>query len=69
MGLISILLIIFFMIDPERGLSDGAQMMAPSTSWKNDVRSLAENKSFVLATLGFTCVTFSVGKKLITEGN
>jgi Na+/melibiose symporter-like transporter len=62
MGLVSILLIIFFMIDPERGLSDGAQTMAPSESWKTDVKELANNKSFVLATMGFTCVTFSVGE-------
>ena len=62
MGLVSIGLIIFFMIDPERGLSDGAQTMAPSVSWKEDVKSLANNRSFVLATMGFTCVTFSVGK-------
>lgn len=62
MGLLSILLIIFFMIDPERGMSDGAQMMAPSTSWKIDAQELVNNKSFVLATAGFTCVTFSVGR-------
>jgi hypothetical protein len=32
MGLVSILLIIFFMIDPERGLSDGAQESISRTS-------------------------------------
>jgi MFS family permease len=61
MGLFAILLIIFFMIDPERGHSEGAAQLRPSVNPKDDLMALAKNKSFVLSTVAFTCVTFTAG--------
>jgi len=59
-GLFAILLIVFFMIDPPRGLAEGAQLN-PTTSPIGDLKSLAKNKSFVLSNMGFTCVAFTAG--------
>ena len=59
MGLFALLLIVFFMIDPERGLAEGAHLRPSSPMI--DLRALAKNKSFVLSTVGFTCVTFTAG--------
>ena len=50
------------MIDPERGQADGAHL-TPSTP-KDDLMALAKNKSFVLSTVGFTCVTFTAGSMM-----
>lgn len=59
MGLLAILLIIFFMIDPERGHADGAHLTPGSP--KEDLTALAKNKSYMLSLAGFTCVTFTAG--------
>ncbi len=48
------------MIDPPRGLAEGAQLN-PTTSPIGDLKSLAKNKSFVLSNMGFTCVAFTAG--------
>lgn len=59
MGLFAVLLIVFFMIDPNRGQSDGARLRP--TSPMVDLVALAKNKSFVMSTVAFTCVTFTAG--------
>merc|ERR1712110_519051 len=55
----ALLLIVFFMIDPERGLAEGAHLRPSSPMI--DLKALGKNKSFVLSTVGFTCVTFTAG--------
>ena len=60
MGLLALLLIVFFMIDPERGLAEGAHLR-PNSNPLPDLKALGKNKSFVLSTVGFTCVTFTAG--------
>merc|ERR1719470_718801 len=47
-------------MDPPRGESEGHQDMQAQT-YKEDIVSLAKNKSFVFSTLAFTCVTFCTG--------
>ncbi|XP_040571688.1 protein spinster [Lepeophtheirus salmonis] len=59
LGFLAVLLIVFFMIDPPRGESEGANMHASST--KEDIHALLKNKSFKYLTCGFTCVTFCAG--------
>jgi len=59
MGLFALILIVFFMVDPERGLAEGAHLR-PSAPLI-DLQALSKNKSFVLLTIGFTCVTFTAG--------
>jgi len=59
MGLVALLLIVFFMIDPERGLSEKSHLRPSSPIV--DLIALGKNKSFVLSTVGFTCVTFTAG--------
>ncbi|KAK7870089.1 hypothetical protein R5R35_011072 [Gryllus longicercus] len=60
MGVIAVLLIIFLMQDPARGESEG-RTHDTTTSWFEDIRALFKNYSFMLSTLGFTCVTFVTG--------
>ena len=60
MGLVAIVLIIFFMLDPPRGQSENSRVGA-SERVLEDLSALASNKSYVLSTIAFTCVTFSAG--------
>ncbi|XP_068215167.1 protein spinster-like isoform X2 [Palaemon carinicauda] len=60
MGLLAVLLIIFVMEEPERGGSEGGQHLQATSFW-NDLKYLFSNKSFILSTLAFTCVTFVAG--------
>ncbi|XP_075746757.1 protein spinster homolog 3 isoform X2 [Rhipicephalus microplus] len=60
LGALAVLLILFVLREPLRGASDGATNMGPSTL-KDDLRSLATNRSYIWSTLGFTCVTFAAG--------
>ena len=60
MGLFAIMLIVFFMIDPERGQAEDAHLM-PSKNPVTDLKALAKNKSYILSIAGFTCVTFTAG--------
>lgn len=62
MGLFAILLILFFMVDPERGSAEGAHIR-PSAP-VDDIKSLGKNKSFVLSTMAFTCVAFTAGSMM-----
>jgi len=59
-GILAVVLILFFLEDPPRGHSEGHGNLQAST-YKEDLRSLGRNKSFVLSTLAFTCVTFCAG--------
>ncbi|CAM6054356.1 unnamed protein product, partial [Sphagnum tenellum] len=59
LGLVAIVCIMFFMTDPPRGASEGAHLRPASP--KADLKALSRNKSFVLSTVAFTCVTFSAG--------
>eukprot|EP00092_Neocalanus_flemingeri_P019181 GFUD01020780.1.p1 GENE.GFUD01020780.1~~GFUD01020780.1.p1 ORF type:complete len:603 (-),score=148.71 GFUD01020780.1:601-2409(-) len=59
-GIIAVVLILVFLMDPPRGESEGHQDMQAQT-YKEDIVSLAKNKSFVFSTLAFTCVTFCTG--------
>lgn len=60
MGIIAVVLILLFLLDPPRGESEGHQDMEART-YKEDIASLWRNKSFVYSTLAFTCVTFCTG--------
>jgi len=54
-----VFMIIFLMIDPERGASDGSKLKP--TSPISDIKSLMRNKSYVFSTIAFTCVTYCAG--------
>ena len=61
MGLIAIVSIIFLLVDPPRGASEGSRLRAGRTPIE-DLQGLWKNKSFVLSSIAFTCVAFCVGK-------
>ena len=60
LGTIAVLLIIFVLVDPPRGEAEGQENLKAS-SYSEDLMHLLRNKSFVLSTLGFTCVAFCTG--------
>lgn len=60
MGAVAVILIVFFMIDPERGEAEG-RTHSEATSYSEDIRALWNNPSFLFSTLGFTCVAFVAG--------
>jgi len=60
LGAVAIFGIVFFLKDPPRGESEGHEQLK-ATSYTQDLKSLMANKSFILTTLGFTCVTFCTG--------
>uniref|UniRef100_A0A8D8RGQ9 Protein spinster n=1 Tax=Cacopsylla melanoneura TaxID=428564 RepID=A0A8D8RGQ9_9HEMI len=60
LGGVAVVLILFFMTDPERGEAEGRADEEP-TSYKEDLRALWKNPSFMFSTLGFTCVAFVTG--------
>ena len=60
MGLVAIVSIIFLLVDPPRGSSEGSRLRAGRTPME-DLKGLSKNKSFVLSTIAFTCVAFCVG--------
>ncbi|XP_019880843.2 protein spinster isoform X2 [Aethina tumida] len=60
LGLIAVLLILFVLEDPERGQIEGSGHME-TTPWIEDVVDIVQNKSFMLSTAGFTCVSFVAG--------
>jgi MFS family permease len=60
LGAFAVLGIVFFLKDPPRGESEGHDQLK-ATSYTEDLKSLMCNKSFILTTLGFTCVTFCTG--------
>lgn len=60
LGIVAVVLVLFFLDDPPRGGAEGQDNLE-ATSYRQDVKSLANNGSFVLSTLGLTCVTFCTG--------
>ncbi|KAK4300031.1 hypothetical protein Pmani_027733 [Petrolisthes manimaculis] len=60
MGLVAVILILTIIRNPPRGQSEGGQHLH-ATSFKSDLIYLFTNKSYVLCTLAFTCVTFVAG--------
>ncbi|XP_028042767.1 protein spinster isoform X5 [Bombyx mandarina] len=58
-GAIAVALIIWVMEDPERGASEESHIKP--TSYKDDLRALIKNPSFMLSTIAFTCVAFVTG--------
>lgn len=60
LGIVCCLLIMFVVKEPARGASEGGATIE-RTSWSADLIYLCKNKSFVLSSLGFTCVAFVAG--------
>jgi hypothetical protein len=60
LGVIAVLLIFFVLKDPERGQSEGSSHIQ-TTPWTEDMKDLVKNRSFMISTAGFTCVTFVAG--------
>lgn len=62
LGLIAVLLLVFFVKEPPRGAVERkTERSLTHTSWAADVKELLKNRSFVLSTLGFTTVAFVTG--------
>uniref|UniRef100_A0A336M1G7 CSON009778 protein n=1 Tax=Culicoides sonorensis TaxID=179676 RepID=A0A336M1G7_CULSO len=59
LGAIAVILL-YFSCEPERGEAEGSHHMQ-ATSYKEDLRALCKNPSFMLSTAGFTCVAFVAG--------
>jgi len=59
MGAAAVCLIIFLMVDPERGAADGSRLKP--TSPISDIKALMRNKSYVFSTIAFTCVCYAAG--------
>ena len=60
LGIVAVVLILFLLTDPPRGESEGHEDLQ-AASYREDLAYLATNTSFILSTLGFTCVTFCTG--------
>ncbi|XP_072949166.1 protein spinster isoform X1 [Epargyreus clarus] len=59
LGAVAVVLISCVMRDPERGQAEESHMKP--TSYRDDLRALIKNPSFMLSTLAFTCVAFVTG--------
>lgn len=59
-GVAALILIVLFLEDPPRGGSECHEELK-ATSYRDDLRSLTKNRSFVFSTLGLTCVSFCSG--------
>lgn len=81
LGIVAIVLVLVFIKDPERGNAEGGSNLEP-TDWLTDFKEIINTKSFILSTLGFTCVAFvsgalgwhaanfiSIGSLLISKSN
>lgn len=60
LGLVATLLVIFVLEEPPRGQSDGA-VKCEHTSLKQDLKYLIGVRSYLLVTVGFTCICFATG--------
>ncbi|XP_012944814.1 protein spinster homolog 1 [Aplysia californica] len=61
LGIVCVVLIVFFCQEPPRGMSEGGDVHLRNTDVLTDVKALAKNKSFMLSSVGFTCVAFVTG--------
>ena len=59
LGIVAVVLIALIR-DPERGQSEGSHHMQ-ATSYREDIKDIVRNPSFMLSTAGFTCVAFVAG--------
>nr|XP_016929909.1 protein spinster isoform X2 [Drosophila suzukii] len=59
LGIVAVLLIVLIK-DPERGHSEGSHNLE-ATTYRQDIKALVKNRSFMLSTAGFTCVAFVAG--------
>lgn len=59
LGLCAVVLLLFCN-EPKRGQSEGSNIDTP-TSYSEDLKHLFNNRSFILSTVGFTCVAFVAG--------
>ncbi|CAE1177147.1 SPNS [Acanthosepion pharaonis] len=59
-GLLCTILILVVVKDPPRGFSEGGTHLR-NTSYVTDIKVLLKNKSFLLSSVGFTCVAFVTG--------
>ncbi|KAG8193917.1 hypothetical protein JTE90_011472 [Oedothorax gibbosus] len=60
LGLLAVVLCVTVLVEPPRGEAEGGDTLKPS-SVLEDVIAVCKIPSFMWVTLGFTCVTFSVG--------
>jgi len=60
LGSLAVFLLVFFCEEPKRGESEGHDQLKATSYWE-DLKSLAVNRSFVLSTVGCTCVYFCTG--------
>jgi len=60
LGILAVVLILLVLTDPPRGESEGHGDLQ-ANSYSEDLSYLAQNRSFIFSTLGFTCVTFCTG--------
>lgn len=60
LGIVCVVLIVLVVKEPVRGAADGGTHLH-NTSFCTDLKHLLTNKSFMLSTLGFTCVAFTTG--------
>ncbi|CAL1542899.1 unnamed protein product [Lymnaea stagnalis] len=61
LGVLCVILIVLFCVDPPRGMSEGSDVHLSNTGVIVDLKALFFNKSFMLSSLGFTCVAFVTG--------
>ncbi|EDW48080.1 protein spinster isoform X2 [Drosophila sechellia] len=59
LGIVAVFLILLIK-DPVRGHSEGSHNLE-ATTYKQDIKALVKNRSFMLSTAGFTCVAFVAG--------
>ncbi|XP_021357879.1 protein spinster homolog 1-like isoform X3 [Mizuhopecten yessoensis] len=60
LGLVCVVLILVVLKEPKRGMSEGGVTLQ-NTSYFTDLKEVVKIKSFVLSTIGFTCVAFTTG--------
>ncbi|XP_042901437.1 protein spinster homolog 1 isoform X2 [Parasteatoda tepidariorum] len=60
LGILAVILCLTVLIEPPRGRADGG-VVSNTTSVFQDIIEVLKIPSFIWVTLGFTCVTFSVG--------
>ncbi|KAL7294316.1 hypothetical protein TKK_0012327 [Trichogramma kaykai] len=60
LGIFAIIFILTLVRDPIRGEREGGSHMSES-NWSIDIKALMINRSFMLSTAGFTCVSFVTG--------
>lgn len=60
-GILCVILLIFFVQEPKRGGAEGSNYETSKSSMFDDVLYLLKNKSFIWVTMGFTFASFVLG--------